>query len=202
MARPIRLKTHWFKVEQARSPTDLASAMAAVVWRTASQRVGNLRDARFEVSVGAPYVAMQAEILALLVTIADRLAYAHEPDTFRHAFTSALTIRIAELMADNYDDLLVDPGQDSLGKRFIGLANQRFVDYAEFEFDGREASFQMLRLFGEFLEDACAVDDDRRWIRDQAMTVEGPSGVEVVAKAMRGVLGQEAAPKRSVSAGE
>ncbi len=202
MARPIRLKTHWFKLEQARSPTDLASAMAAVVWRTASQRVGSLRDARFEVSVGAPYVAMQAEILALLVTITDRLAYAQDPGNFRTEFTSALTIRIADLMADNYDDLLVDPGQESLRKRFIDRVNQRFADYADYPFDGNEVGFPMLRLFGQFLEEACADDDDRRWIRDQAMTVEGPAAVETIVKAMRGVLGQEAAPKRSVAAGE
>ncbi len=202
MARPLRIKTHWFKVEQAREPAEVASALAATVWRTASHRVANLRQQHFDVEVGAPYVAMMAEILCLLVVVGDRIAYRHDQGEWRTAFTTALTLKIADLMADNFDDLLGPTTDGGFRARFVEHMNRRADEYAECPYGDEGPSFAMLRYFGELVEAVTANEADRRWAQDQAITVEGPEAIDVVERAMRGLMGIDPKPRRSPLTGD
>lgn len=202
MARPLRIKTHWFKVEPTRSPADVASALASTVWRTASHRVSNLRQQHFDVEVGAPFVAMMAEILCFLVVVADRIAYRHDQGEWRTAFTTALTLKIADLMSENFDDLLGPSDDGGFRTRFIEHMNLRAGEYAECGYGDDGPSFAMLRYFGELVEAVTASEADQRWAQDQAITVEGPEAVDVLERAMRGLMGVDPKPKRSLVSGD
>ncbi len=96
MAAP-RIKSRWFRDATPRDPAELASAAAAIVWRTADYRVRHMRSVNFAIDAGEPYIAALVEFLCFLIAIADRVAYERDPGPWRTAFTSALAIRVGEL---------------------------------------------------------------------------------------------------------
>ena len=109
MTMALRLKTHWFKSEQPRSAAQTASAIAFTVWRVARAMIERMRKADFDIDVGPPYFAFMREVLVFLVAVADRIAHARQSAAQREAFTTALVVRVAELLDENESDLLGPP---------------------------------------------------------------------------------------------
>jgi hypothetical protein len=197
-----RIKSHWFKDGAQRDAQQVATAAAAAVWRTANHRIAHMRSVGFAIDVGEPYVGVLAELLAFLVAVADRVAYAHDPGEWRTRFTTALAIRVAELFQECFEELLGRDAARGFGDRFVERANERFAEYAAFGCDGGEPDFGFLRRFGNAVGDLLAAGHDRRWGADQAMSVEGPAAAEAVARAMRGLLGEQRRERRASMAGE
>jgi hypothetical protein len=202
----LRLKTFWFKDERPREPGQVATATAAVVWRSANHRIQNLRRARFRVEAGADYANVLVELLCLAVVIADRAVARLVADdgAWRQAFTPALAVRAGELLEDSLNDLIGPDPDAARGwrRRFVDRFNLRNAEYAQYD-DGPEGpSFGLLRHFGEVLTEAMADDDDRRWATDQAMTVEGPELADVLEKTMRELLGHAPKPARRRESGD
>jgi hypothetical protein len=197
----IRLKTHWFRDATPRDPAQIANALSAIVWRSADVRLKNLRSGRFEIATGPDYLAVLVELLCFLVVVADRVAFRHDPGAWREQFTSALALRVGELLQDSFDDLL-GPIPGGYRKRFVDRLNLRAAEYADFRYDENGPEFGFLRHFGGLMTEAMSDPDDRRWALDQAMTVEGPECVDVIEKAMRGLLGIDPKPRRAGQAGE
>ena len=198
----IKLKTHWFRDATPREPTQVANALAAIVWRIADARLKNLRRGKFQVDAGPDYLAVLVELLCFMVVVADRIAYRHHEGPWRETFTTALATRVGELLQDSFDDLLGPAPGGGYRKRFVDRLNQRAAEYAEFDYRADGPEFAMLRQFGNLLTEVLADPDDRRWALDQAMTVEGPECVDVMEKSMRGLLGLEPKPRRGGVAGE
>lgn len=192
----MRLKTHWFRDATPRDPGQVANALSSIVWRTADVRLRNLRKGRFEIEAGPHYLQVLVELLVFLAVVADRVALRYQPAQWREAFTSALVRRLGELLQDSFDDLLGPAPGGGYRKRFIDRFNLRFAEYGEFEYHAHGPEFALLRYFGDLMTQAMPDPEDRRWALDQAMTVEGPEGVDVVEKSMRGLLGLEPRPKR------
>lgn len=204
-----RLKTFWFDEQRTRSPQEVASAAAAVVWRTAAHRIANLRHAGFAIEPGADYANVLVELACLMIAVADRVAlrFARRPAAegkWRTAFTSALAHGVGELLQDSLDDLLGPDPQPGRGwrRRFVDRVNVRLAEYGQFECGDDGPSFAMLRTFGERMEEMVADAGDRRWIADQAMTVDGPGAAETIDDAMRALLGQRAKPARRAMSGD
>lgn len=204
MARPIRLKTHWFKQEGARprTPEEIASAMSSIVWRTANHRVQNLREGKFHIAAGVSYVEVLAELLCFEIVVADRLAYRHDQGSWREEFTSSLARRVGTLLEENFNDLLGPAPGGGYRKRFVDLFNRRAAEYAYFDYTQDGPDFGMLRHLGESITAVLPDSDDRRWAIDQAMTVEGPECVDVIERGMRGLLGMEPRRARSLAQGD
>ncbi len=198
----IKLKTHWFRDASTREPTQVANALAAIIWRIADARLKNLRKGNFRVEAGPDYLAVLAELLCFMVVVADRIAYRQHPGAWRETFTSTLATRVGELLQDSFDDLLGPAPGGGYRKRFVDRLNLRAAEFAEFDYRADGPEFAMLRHFGNLLTEVLTDPDDRRWALDQAMTVEGPECVDVMEKAMRGLLGLEPKPRRSAEAGE
>ncbi|MEZ5653898.1 MAG: hypothetical protein R3E87_25470 [Burkholderiaceae bacterium] len=199
----LRLKTFWFKTEQNRDPDQIATAAAAVLWRTANHRIQNLRKGKFSIEAGPDYANVLVEVLGLMVVVADRIAYRNDNGPWREAFTGALARRVGQLLQDSLDDLIgpdPDPARGGWGRRFIDRVNLRADEYACHPYDEGGASFGFLRHFGDCLQDMLPDSDDQRWAVDQAMTVEGPEIIEIMESTMRGLLGQESSPKRRAGA--
>lgn len=202
MVRAVRVKSHWFKGGDTRDPAQVATAAAAIVWRTGDARVKSLRSARFEIAAGADYVNALVELLCLMIVVADRIVYRHDQGEWRERFVSALTTRVGELLEDSFNDLLGPLPDRSYRQRFIDRLNLRAAEYADFAYRDDGPEFAFLRHFGLQVAESMSDPDDQRWALDQAMTVEGPSCVEVIEKAMRGLLGLEPKPARKREAGE
>ena len=190
----LRIKSQWFREDAQKSATEIGGASAFIVWRVAQNALKNMRNAGYELPPGAPYFAFLAEFLAFLVAAADRIAYQRREAAWRVEFTTATANRVGETLAGNEADLLgVDAGESK--RRFIALVNERAADYADYGWSDAGPEYGFIRGFGHFLSDTLPEAHDRSWAISQVIEVEAPEAVEMLQKAMAGLLGE--APRRA-----
>jgi hypothetical protein len=183
----MRIKTQWHKTDKPRTPEQIASVMAATVYRLAEGIVTHLRKNDYSiVSVPQGY-SIIAELLAFLIQLADRLAYTRLDDAQRAVFIQALAKRVTDILVDNIrEDAPEDTGYDHRAG-FIAMLNQRLTDYATFGFEDEKPDFAALRYLGNRIRDI--VDKkDQPWIIDQIMDIETPDAIETMKKGMRGLF--------------
>ena len=193
----MRVKSQWFKSGKAKSPEEIAGAVAFIAWRIAQNALKNTRRANFDVAVGGQYFDFLWEFLIFLIQVADRIAFRQYNWNIRVAFTSALSHRIADTLSENQSDLLgVDPADVKM--RFIARLNQCSEDYASFEYDADSLNFAFVRYLGHAMQQVVS-GDDQQWIIDQMMSIEAPEAIDTLEKAMRGLLDDTPRPARSGS---
>lgn len=190
----MRIKSQWFREDAQKGATEIASAAAFIVWRIGKNALENMRKAGYGLPPGPPYFAFLAEFLAFLVAAADRIAYAKRDAGWRVEFTTATANRVGETLAGNESDLLgADPAESK--RRFIALVNRRAADYADYGWSEAGPEYGFIRGFGHFVSETLPEAGDRSWAISQVIEVEAPEGVEMLQKAMAGLLGE--APRRA-----
>lgn len=190
---PMRVKSKWFRKERAKTPQEIAGAVAFIIWRVGLNALKNTRKANFDVAVGEQYFSFLSEFLIFLVQVADRIAYRCLGAGDRATLTAALAARLAETLAENRSELLGGtPGEHR--NDFIGQLNRRAGEYAEFEYGGNSGGFAFVRHLGYCMLDVVA-EKDKSWVVDQMTTIEAPEAVATVENAMRGLL-ENAAEQR------
>jgi hypothetical protein len=194
----MRLKTHWFKPEQPKSPEQNAGAIAFIVWRVARNMLDRMRKAGFDIDAGPPYFAFMREVLVFLIQVADRVAHERQAGEARAAFTTALVLRTADFLEENEGDLLgpVEPGTPGYRERFVDLFNELSGHYAEFGFADDGPDFGFRRYLGTRIEPLLP-QKDRRWVLDQVMDIEVPEAVTLVMRGMDGVFSTERRARRA-----
>lgn len=188
----MRVKSKWFKSGRAKTPQEVADAMAFIIWRTGMNALKNTRKADFDVDAGPQYFAFLNEFLIFLVQVADRIAYDRLGAEEREAFTTALAVRLAGIVADNQTELLGGEAGE-YKSNFIAQFNRRAGEYAEFHFEGGGPNFAFARYLGYCMLDVAA-EKDKNWMVDQMTSIEAPDAVETMGKAMCGLL--EAVPAK------
>jgi hypothetical protein len=191
----MRIKNHWFKGGQQKSPREVGGAMAFIVYRIGQNALKSMRQAGFDIAVGKQYFDFLTELQIYLVQIADRIAYQHFQPADREAFTVELANRVAETQAENQSELL----GGSIGEHknaFIEQLNLRAGGYADFDFDDAGGRFAFVRYLAHCINDI--VDQkDKSWVVDQITAIEGPEAAELVEKAMQGLLDTDAKHRSS-----
>ena len=188
----IRIKSEWFRNGAAKTPQQTASAMAFITWRVAQNMLKQMRTAHFDIEVGPQYFAFTREVLVFLTQVQDRMAFARMGAEGRAEFITALVRRVAEILQENEDTLLGAPaaGQPSHFDQFIDLFNELSDHYAEFGCAADEPDFGFVRYLGHRIE-ALMLPKDQRWVVDQVMAIEVPQAVQMIQRAMQGVLSTE-----------
>lgn len=191
----MRIKSQWFRSERARSTAEIASASAFIAWRLTQHVLRNMRRADFTIDPGAQYFDFLAEWLIFLIQITDRIAYQSLGPERREEFIVAMANRVGEILADNRDDLLGVPDDDSETHkgRFIDLLNLRSAEYADFDFGDDSIDYGFLRYLADRLGHVVG-PRDALWVRDQVMEIEAPDAVALIRKGMRGLLDQTPRP--------
>ncbi len=191
----MRVKSHWFKTGHARTPQEIAGALAFVVWRIADNELRKTRNAKFEIAVGTQYFSFLSEFLVFLVQVADRIAYRRLTAEDRSAFTSTLANRIAETLAENQSRLLGGSLAEHK-RRFIDKLNQRAGEYAEFDYGSEGPEFAFTRYLGFCMREVMD-EKDATWVIDQMMSIAAPEAVELVEKTLRDLFATESGQKRN-----
>ena len=193
----MRIKSQWFKDGKPKTATQSASVIAFIAWRLAQNAVKQMRGAQFDIDPGPQYFAFVSEFLIFLIQIADRIAYARLEATYRADFTTALVIRVAEILEENEDTLLGTPAGQSHKSQFIDLFNQRSADYATMHYDkdGDGPDFAFLRYLGFRITDFM-IKKDQTWVIDQIMDIEAPQAVEDITRGMNGLFDSSPKPAR------
>lgn len=191
----LRIKSQWFKSETARGPAQTASVMSFIIWRVTQAMVKNMRDAGFDIDVGPSYFAFMREVLVFLAQVVDRVAYARMDAQARSEFTSAMVVRLAEILEESADEWLGKPAADQQrhSHQFIDLYNDLSPHYAEFNYGADGPDFGFMRYLGSRIE-AVMPDKDKRWVIDQIMAIEVPDALELVQRGLDGALNPE--PRR------
>ena len=196
----IRIKNQWFNSERPKTAQETASAMAFIVWRVTQNMVKQMREARFDIDVGSQYFAFMREVLVFLIQAVDRMAFDRMPAEERAAFTTALVVRVAEILEESELEWLGEPpvGQERWRDRFIDLCNEQTDAYADFSHGPDGPDFAFVRYLGSRVEGVMP-EKDRHWIKDQLMAIEVPGALEMVRRGMAGVLSTETRPRRRAS---
>jgi hypothetical protein len=183
----MRVKSHWFRPETAKTPQEIASAAAFIVWRVAQNALKTMRAANYELPPGPRYFAFVTEFLAFLTLGADRLAHARGDEAWRVAFTTATANRVGEILAENESDLLGAATASDVKRRFIDQVNACAAECAEFDWTAEGPSYDFLRWLGHRVADVMD-DRDRTWAISQVIEVEAPEAAETLHRAMAGLL--------------
>lgn len=189
----MRIKSHWFRSDRPKTPEEIAGAAAFIAWRVAQNALKTMRAAHYDLPPGKRYFSFVAEFLVFLTLGADRVAYRRGDGAWRVAFTTAMANRVGEILAQNESDLL---GAESVGdvkRRFVDLVNECAAECAGFEWDDAGPDYAFLRFLGHRVADLMD-ERDRTWAISQVIEVEAPEGIEMLQKAMAGLLGE--APRR------
>jgi hypothetical protein len=178
----LRLKTKF-----RRGPKTLetrANVVGYNLWKVAQEMYRRLIKEDFKFTSSDQVAALFTEVLAFLIQTADRLVYGQLTDDERARFVTALGLQLADSVQDNLSDL---HGPADYKTAFIRTLNERFADYAEFEFKDFTPGYGMLRYFGE----KCAevMGGENKWVIEQVMDIEAPEALKTVKRLVHEVLG-------------
>lgn len=181
----LRMKTR-FRRGGKKTPAERASVVAFNFWKLAQEMYRRMHKEDFKFGSGEKVsAALITEALAFMAQVADRLVYGQIPEDERQQFVTALGIKLAETMQLNLSDL---HGPADYQTPFIRTLNQRFGDYAEFDFTGAQPGYGFLRYFAEQVSDAFAATDNK-WIIEQVIEIEAPELLQHAKKLVHEVMG-------------
>jgi len=201
----IRIRSRFHRGGRERTAPELASVIAMLGWKLSQDAIRRMREAQFDIDIGRQYFDFVCEYLAFMLHAADRIAYRALAADRRTEFTTALALKLAEVVEDNRDMLIAEPEPGRCRRDFIALANLRGADYADFAYDEKEGSdFGFRRFFGSRLLDIVP-EKDHPWVIDQIMEIEAPEAVQALERTLEGLFappGEERRPRREGNVGE
>lgn len=201
----IRIRSQFHRGAGERSMPEVASVVAMLGWKLSQDAIRRMRAAQFDIDIGRQYFDFVCEYLAFLLHAADRIAYRALPGEKRTEFTTALALKLAEVVEDNRDMLIQEPEPGLSRRHFIDLANQRGADYAEFAYDAKDGpDFGFRRFFGSRLLEIVP-EKDHAWVIDQIMEIEAPDAIKALESTLAGLFAPPGAaprPRRERNVGE
>ncbi|MDO8597511.1 MAG: hypothetical protein Q7R45_12920 [Sulfuricaulis sp.] len=188
--RPVigLIKTRWRNRKAPRTLEDRAGVIGANIWKIALDVYKHLEKDGFRFGSDQQVTAVITEFIAFLVQLTDRAVHGRRNDTDRASLINAVAGHLAKTMENNQLDLL---GPGDYRKPFIQTLNDRFEDYARFEYIGRDPGYACLCYFGGKVSDAMA-SSDNKWVLEQMMEVETPEMVRCIKKLVDEVVEEDA----------
>jgi len=201
----IRIRSRFHRGGRERTAAELASVIAMVAWKLSQDAIRSMRAAQFDIDIGRQYFDFVCEYLAFMLHAADRIAYRALAADKRTAFTTALALKLAEVVEDNRGMLIAEPEPGRCRRHFIDLANERGADYADFAYDEKDGpDFGFRRFFGSRLLEIVP-EKDHAWVIDQIMEIEAPEAVKALESTLAGLFappGEARRPRREGTIGE
>lgn len=181
------IKTRW-RNKAPRTLEERAGVIGANIWKIALEIYKHLEKDGFRFGSDRQVTTVITELIAFLVQATDRTVYGRLNDTDRATLINAVAGHLAKTMENNQLDLL---GPGDYRAPFIQTLNDRFEDYARFEYNDRDPGYACLRYFGAKVSDAMA-SSDNKWVPEQMMEIEAPEMVRLVKKLVDQVLEADA----------
>ncbi len=201
----IRIRSQFHRGAGERSMPELASVIAMLGWKLSQEAIRRMRAAQFDIDIGTQYFDFVCEYLAFMLHAADRLAYRALPADKRTGFTTALALKLAEVVEENRDMLMAESEPGRCRRHFIALANQRGAEYADFSYDEKDGpDFGFRRFFGSRLLEIVP-EKDHAWVIDQIMEIEAPEAIKALESTLAGLFappGEARRPRRERNVGE
>lgn len=160
----IRLKTKWNHQTREVSLADTVSVLAFNAWKIGMQALLEIENQNFQTDTQLQRMAIMEEVMAFLVHVLDRIAYAELEEADRQQLLSHFALKLADHIQDNTRDFA---GQGDYRNPFINKLNKRLADYAETSWDQAEQlpGFSMGLSFGQYIA-ASLGPRDQQWVLD------------------------------------
>ena len=172
------IKTRWRNKKAPRTPGERAGVIGANIWKIAIEIFKHLEKDGFRFGTDRQVTAIITEFIAFLVQLTDRTVHGRSNDAERATLINAVAGHLARTMENNQLDLL---GPGDYRAPFIQTLNDRFEDYARFDYVDRDPGFACVRYFGSKVSDAMA-SSDNKWVLEHMMEIEAPEMVRCIKK--------------------
>lgn len=182
----MRVKSQWHKTDKPKTPQQVASVIAFIIWRVTEETVTHIQQDKFEIASQQQAFDMIAEFLAFFIQLTDRVAYMRLGGDLRAPVVQATAKRLAEILEENQLIRFGAPVGESYQTRFIALLNARLGDYALFDY-ADEPDYPTLRYLGNRIMELMP-KQDQSWIIDQIIGIEAPEAIKNVLKGLRDTL--------------
>ena len=186
----IRVKSHWHNTSSPKTPEQVATVIASLIWRVAEEKVTHMQQADFTIGSKEQGFAMLAEYLAFLIQYADRFVYGRVEEEYRTALITAIAKRVAEILEDNQLEYLGPPAGEGYQTRFVAMLNERLVDYATFDYADGEPGYPCRSFLGRKILDLMP-KQDQSWAIDQVVEIELPNAIGLLKKGLTGLFSEE-----------
>ena len=177
------------EVTPAETPASFAVGMSVRKLSAWYGRRQAIRDVTLDIG-DRQVTAIVTECIAFLVQLTDRAVHGRSSDAERATLINAVATHLAKTMENNQLDLL---GPGDYRTPFIQTLNDRFDDYAQFEYVDREPGYACVRYFGSKVSEAMA-SSDNKWVIEQMMEIEAPEMVRCIRKLVAEIVAADAAP--------
>ena len=181
------IKTRWRHKKVPRTPDERAGVIGANIWKISIEIFKHLEKDGFRFGSDRQVTAIITEFIAFLVQLTDRAVYGRSSDAERAELINALAGHLAKTMENNQLDLL---GPGDYRAPFIQTLNDRFEDYAQFDYVARDPGYACVRYFGSKVSDAMA-SSDNKWVLEHMMEIEAPEMVRLIKKLVDEVVGAD-----------
>lgn len=182
----MRVKSKWHKTDKPKTPQQIASVIAFIIWRVSEETVTHIQKDKFEIASAQQGFDMIIEFLAFFIQLTDRVAYMRLGGDLRAPVVQATAKRLAEILEDNQLARFGTPAGESYQTRFINLLNTRLADYAMFDY-ADEPDYPTLRYLGNRIMELMP-KQEQSWIIDQVIGIEAPEAIKNVMKGLRDTL--------------
>lgn len=185
----IRVKSKWHTRGAPKTPFQVATVIASLIFRVAEEKVTHMQLDNFEISSKEQGLAMVAEYLAFLVQYTDRFVYQRVDDEYRSDLINIMVKRLAEIFEDNQVAFL-GPSPDGYQKHFINLLVERLAEYATFDYEDGEPNYPCRRFLGSKILEQMP-KQDHSWTIDQVVEIEVPNALTLVRRGLDGLFAEE-----------
>ncbi|MBX2881442.1 MAG: hypothetical protein KTR32_15970 [Granulosicoccus sp.] len=173
-----------------KSADDHASALAFIIWRQSLNTAINLHAEDFRYDSDQQRIAVISELVAFQVQLVDRRCHQLFDQKERTLLVTSLCQRLADQMQDNLEDIA---GPGGYRQPFIALLNNRFTEYAHFEFAEAQPGYDVLRFLARQVLDIMGEDQTNRWVMDQIIDLDAPALVKQLSKSVNRLFGVDGA---------
>lgn len=180
----MRIRNKW-RTEKPRSVEEDATAAAYIVWQLGLQFAKHLHEQEFDYESDSQRVSVIREYLIFMSHVVDRLAYELLTEEERLSFMGTLVERVARHYQRNTEDVQ-GPGNYRSG--FLTEANNRFMQYAECDFENAEPGYTARRILAHAVQDVLGMSQTNRWIIQQVIDIDAPNAADQVRKSITPLL--------------
>lgn len=186
----LRIKTKWHESKRVRSRgpktvADRASVIGFYFWKIARATFEHMEKEGFRFATDLQVIGVLTELIAFFVQITDRLVYGQMTEDERRELITEVVKHLAKTMQNNLMDVI---GDGKYEKPFVTTMNERFQDYAEFEFGDHGPGYGFNRYLADKISEVMAATDNK-WVTEHVMEIEVPEALKNVKKVVRETLG-------------
>jgi len=174
----MRIRNKW-RNKKPRTLTDIANAVAYIIWQIALHYGKNLHTEKFDYESDEQRTSVIREYLYFLCHITDRYTFNRLSTKERKYFVTTLVKDTARQYQRNVEQIA---GAGCHGKAFLCSANMKFDQYANGDFDQDMPGYSARRMLGNLIQEIMGDSQTNKWVVQQIIDIDSLEAAEQLIK--------------------